>query len=443
MKSLLAALLSLAALNAPALAGDDFQREGEARALHDAMEGKAPPRLQGTAWINAPAGGIDWASLRGKVVLIDFWGTWCGPCRKSIPKLVELYNAQKDNGLVIIGMHTTRDSGGVAEFVRQFQIPYPIAVDDRMMTANAYMVNGYPDYFLVDRNGVLRVADLANGDVVRAVQVLLTEKGPNPLPAAIAGPAAIAKAKHKRVLIEWNDSGKDGRLGQIAKDNPALATLLYNEYEHVTLARGEHADLARESVAGEDGTVVAVWNAEGQFLGRLSIGELDARSVQSFLEKQKVPLPNARELWKQAQATAASQNKRVFVHLGAPWCGWCGKLEAFLARPEIDALMQQDFVMLKIDVDRHPEGKALALELRGTEQGGIPWILITDAKGTALVNADRPVDGKGSNIGFPVSEEERAWFQHMLEVSVQHMGETGIAAIAQALAENAKALQTR
>ena len=68
--------------------GDGFKRErtkdGE---LKDALEGKAPPPLKVTDWQNTDGKPVDLAKLRGKVVLLDFWGTWCPPCRKSISAL--------------------------------------------------------------------------------------------------------------------------------------------------------------------------------------------------------------------------------------------------------------------------------------------------------------------------------------------------------------------
>ena len=71
------AFLSLALMAVPAFAGgDDFKRENKNRAFKDALEGKAPPALQVDQWINAGPEGVSWESLRGKVVVIDFWGTW-------------------------------------------------------------------------------------------------------------------------------------------------------------------------------------------------------------------------------------------------------------------------------------------------------------------------------------------------------------------------------
>jgi len=82
---------------------------------------------------------IDLASFRGHPVIVDFWATWCGPCRRQIPELVELYKKyNKSRGLMIIGISCDSIQGGgvqaVAPFVEEFRINYPIAMADEHLT---------------------------------------------------------------------------------------------------------------------------------------------------------------------------------------------------------------------------------------------------------------------------------------------------------------------
>jgi peroxiredoxin len=93
------------------------------------------------------------ASLKGKVVLIDFWATWCGPCRESIPHLVDLYKHYREKGFEVIGVSVDK---GEAEVVRRFSkamdIPYPILIASEEVT-RSYGVTALPTTFLIDREG--------------------------------------------------------------------------------------------------------------------------------------------------------------------------------------------------------------------------------------------------------------------------------------------------
>lgn len=95
-----------------------------------------------------------------------------------MPHLKELYASKKDEGLVIIGIHTTRGGEKMAEYVKDQEINYPVAIDEDSKTVRAFGGNSYPDYFVIDRAGNLRFADLANAELDRAVELLLAEEAP-------------------------------------------------------------------------------------------------------------------------------------------------------------------------------------------------------------------------------------------------------------------------
>jgi thiol-disulfide isomerase/thioredoxin len=157
---------------------DDFKREGAPgdRTQKDALEKKEPPALEVKDWLNTDGKELKLSDLRGKVIVMDFWGVWCPPCRAAMPHLKELLQKHKDEGLVIIGVHTTNQGDRMAEFVKEQGISWPVAVDIDGKTVKAFRVDSFPDYYLIDRAGKLRVADLANADLDRAVQILLKEK---------------------------------------------------------------------------------------------------------------------------------------------------------------------------------------------------------------------------------------------------------------------------
>jgi peroxiredoxin len=96
------------------------------------------------------------SDFQGKVVLIDFWATWCGPCRMEVPHLKELYGRYSDRGFVLVGISLdTAGPGVVRAFVEKHKIPYPIVMGDQK-TARAYGgVTAIPTAFLIDRDGRL------------------------------------------------------------------------------------------------------------------------------------------------------------------------------------------------------------------------------------------------------------------------------------------------
>jgi cytochrome c biogenesis protein CcmG/thiol:disulfide interchange protein DsbE len=96
------------------------------------------------------------SALRGKVVLLDFWATWCGPCRESIPHLVDLYRSYREEGIEVVGMNLdTGGEEGVRRFVQAMAIPYPIVLTPGEL-ARKYGVTGIPSLFLIDKQGKIR-----------------------------------------------------------------------------------------------------------------------------------------------------------------------------------------------------------------------------------------------------------------------------------------------
>jgi len=93
------------------------------------------------------------SSLKGKVVLIDFWATWCPPCRMEIPHLKELYASYKGKGLEIVGLSIEEDAGAVKGFVQSNGIPYPVALADAKLQQAYGGIRGIPTAFLVDKKG--------------------------------------------------------------------------------------------------------------------------------------------------------------------------------------------------------------------------------------------------------------------------------------------------
>lgn len=161
---------------------DDLRRVGNAndRAALDPMEGQSPPPLSVTGWLNTNPVGLDREQFEGKVVLVDFWGAWCGPCRKMTPKLKQLYEKYAQRGLLIVGVHTTGFAENMADYVAQESLAWPVAADVDDATVKAWNVRNYPSLFVIDRGGKVRFAGLYRDDLQRAVEQLLDEAVPRP-----------------------------------------------------------------------------------------------------------------------------------------------------------------------------------------------------------------------------------------------------------------------
>lgn len=92
--------------------------------------------------------------LRGKVVLLNFWATWCPPCRKEMPDLETLYERFQGQGLIILSI-SDEDAGKVSPFVRQMSVHYPVLLDPGRKVNDLFQINGIPRTFVYDRSGKL------------------------------------------------------------------------------------------------------------------------------------------------------------------------------------------------------------------------------------------------------------------------------------------------
>ena len=96
------------------------------------------------------------SELRGKVVLLDFWATWCPPCRVAIPHLVEIQRRYRKDGLVVIGMNLDQDPDELMGFMRRTEFNYPVVMVDEATRKAFGGIPTIPQVFLIDRKGRIR-----------------------------------------------------------------------------------------------------------------------------------------------------------------------------------------------------------------------------------------------------------------------------------------------
>ncbi|MNK03636.1 Thiol-disulfide oxidoreductase ResA [compost metagenome] len=104
---------------------------------------------------NDPSGkAVDINSFKGKYVLIDFWASWCGPCRKAIPEIKELYSKYKENGLEVLSVSVDTDNAAWRKAMSEENMPWPqVLSPDKNKTMASFMIIGIPTLYLIDREG--------------------------------------------------------------------------------------------------------------------------------------------------------------------------------------------------------------------------------------------------------------------------------------------------
>ncbi len=160
----------------PVSIADSILRRGslEERKQLNALEGKAPPPFNATAW-TPTVSEVSLEKLRGKVVLIEFWGTWCGACLKDLPRVRELYSKYGEQGLEVITIHSTSEAENMAGYLARDPFPWINGCDVNEHTANAYAVDSWPSRYLIDKQGMVRIANPLDEQLEQAIKLLIDE----------------------------------------------------------------------------------------------------------------------------------------------------------------------------------------------------------------------------------------------------------------------------
>jgi len=125
--------------------------------LREKLEGK-PLTISAVQNNGRPFTSADWA---GKVILVDFWATWCGPCKAALPRVKETYAKYHDKGLEIVGVSCDQEPDELTKFLAENKdMPWPQLFDPQKpglhALAEAYGINSIPTMFLIDRKGIVR-----------------------------------------------------------------------------------------------------------------------------------------------------------------------------------------------------------------------------------------------------------------------------------------------
>ena len=119
------------------------------------------------------------ADYRGKVVLVNFWATWCPPCRNEMPSMQRVWDKLKDKGFVILAVDVGEDADSIIPFTMEYDLEFPILLDKSDKTARAWKVRGMPTSFLVDKQGNIIYQALGGREwddakIVKIIQSLIS-----------------------------------------------------------------------------------------------------------------------------------------------------------------------------------------------------------------------------------------------------------------------------
>jgi len=140
--------------------------------IHAEMVGHQAPPLEVEKWYNSQASGLN---IKGKVILLDFFGVWCRPCMAKIPFIKGLHKNYSNRGLIVIGVHTAQSSEKIPEFISRNDMKYTIAVDEHGINAKSFNVFFYPTVVLIDRKGVIKAINPSERELKDLLKLLLEQ----------------------------------------------------------------------------------------------------------------------------------------------------------------------------------------------------------------------------------------------------------------------------
>ena len=299
----------------------------DARGLKDA--GEAPPFTDTQRWFNTGVGGhsnrpLTMASLRGRVVLVDFWTYTCINCIRMLPYLKAWDATYRDKGLTIIGVHTPEfafehDAGNVESAIARFGLRYPVVQDNNMGTWNAYGNQYWPADYLIDASGHVRYAAAGEGDYSQtetAIRALLAEAGKN-----------VGGMSHPTDLVTPSEvATPETYLGtaraQGWRSGPRSGVHDYGSSAPVELGSNEFAFTGTWSIAAQPATAVAgagidiEFEAKNVYLVLSSQGDAP-RKVQVLFDGKPIPSRAAGADVHDGAVTVSSQRLYSLVSLPA------------------------------------------------------------------------------------------------------------------------------
>lgn len=176
LRAIVPCLLLLATARAAEIPREWLEGDNDLRARLEGLQDKPPPDLIGVSWLNSKP--ISFIKLQGQVVVVDFWTPWSATCMEFIPRNNAIYERYRERGLVWIGVCSTQGAPVYEKTLQERGIKYPVCLDDTNFSDMRFAVDGYPDYYIIDKRGVIVAADAHNDRIEDIVKRLIEEPYP-------------------------------------------------------------------------------------------------------------------------------------------------------------------------------------------------------------------------------------------------------------------------
>lgn len=158
---------------APDMPAEWFWHDNEAQAAkHRELIGKPAPEIKVAKWFQ---GDVQPEDMKGKVVILDLWATWCGPCKAAMPHTDELAKKYADKGVVIATVCSDGDEAFVPKFIAEKKLSLPMAWDADKATYSAFRGQWFPTYVAIDRKGTVRAIGFTSSAVEKVIEKLVAE----------------------------------------------------------------------------------------------------------------------------------------------------------------------------------------------------------------------------------------------------------------------------
>jgi len=218
---------------------------------------RTAPEFAGiTAWLNSQP--LTMESLRGKVVLVQFWTYSCINCVRTLPYVTKWYDTYKDKGFVVVGVHTPefafeRETANVETAIKRFGIKYPVAQDNQYRTWRAFDNQYWPAEYLIDRSGAIVATQFGEGSYQQMENTIARLVG-EPAPAAQAGDPDLAGIQTPELYLgsEKNDgaivASQDSSAGERSYAVPDSVPQNRFALEGLWKLSGDHATSSADGV---------------------------------------------------------------------------------------------------------------------------------------------------------------------------------------------------